>query len=81
MEMELRIRFYGRLADAIAPEIDLATGGCSIADLRSRIASHFPAVEAALGRSRACVGDRMVGDEQPIGDADTVEFLPPVSGG
>jgi molybdopterin converting factor small subunit len=81
MEMELRIRFYGRLADAIAPEIELATGGCSVADLRSRIVSDFPAVEATLRKSRACVGDRMAGDEQQLGDADMVEFLPPVSGG
>jgi molybdopterin converting factor small subunit len=81
MEMKLRIRFYGRLADAIAPEIERATGGCSIADLRSRIASGFPAAEATLGRSRACVGNRIAGDEQQVGDADLVEFLPPVSGG
>jgi molybdopterin converting factor small subunit len=81
MEMELRIRFYGRLADAIAPEIELATGGCSISDLRSRIASDFPAAEAMLDRSRACVGDCMAGDEQQVADADVVEFLPPVSGG
>jgi molybdopterin converting factor small subunit len=81
MEMELRIRFYGRLADAIAPEIELAGGGCSIADLRFRIACDFPAAEATLGRSRTCVGDRLVHDEQQVADADLVEFLPPVSGG
>jgi len=81
MEMELRIRFYGRLADAIAPEIELATGGCSISDLRSRIASDYPVVEATLGRSRACVGDSIAGEEQQVSDADVVEFLPPVSGG
>ena len=77
----MRIRFYGRLADAIAPEIELATGGCSISDLRARIASDYPAVEATLGRSRACVGDSIAGDEQRVSDADLVEFLPPVSGG
>ena len=81
MEMELRIRFYGRLADAIAPEIELATVPCSVADLRSRIVSDYPAAEATLGRSRACIGDSFVGNEQQIGNADTVEFLPPVSGG
>ena len=81
MEMELRIRFYGRLADAIAPEIELAAAGCSVGALRSRIAADFPAADAMLSRARACVGDRLVGDEQSIGDADTVEFLPPVSGG
>ncbi len=81
MEMELRIRFYGRLADVIAPQVELATGGCSIGDLRSRIVDDFPAAEAMLGRARACAGDRMVGDEQRIGDADTIDFLPPVSGG
>ena len=81
MEMELRIRFYGRLADVIAPEVQLATLGCTIGDLRSRIVNDFPAADAMLNRARACVGDRLVGDEQSIGEADTVEFLPPVSGG
>ena len=81
MEMELRIRFYGRLADAIAPEIELATGRCSIHDLRSRIVADFPAAEATLGRSRACIEDRLAGDEQQVSDGDVVEFLPPVSGG
>jgi hypothetical protein len=59
MEMELRIRFYGRLADAIAPEIELAVASCSVGDLRSRIATDFPAAEPVLSRSRACVADRL----------------------
>jgi len=79
--MELRIRFYGRLADAIAPEMELAAASCSVGELRNRILTDFPAVEATFRRSRACIADRMVGDEHPIRDADTVEFLPPVSGG
>ena len=81
MEMELRIRFYGRLADAIAPEVELPAGACSVGELRCRIAADFPGAQAMLGRARTCIGDRLVGDEQSIGDADTIEFLPPVSGG
>jgi len=81
MEMELRIRFYGRLADAIAPEIELLTADWSVGDLRSRIASEFPAAEAILSRSCACVEGGMVGDDQSISATDAVEFLPPVSGG
>lgn len=77
----MRIRFYGRLADAIAPEIELAAAGWSVGDLRSRVAADFPAAETMLCRSRACVAGRMVGDEHCIDDVESVDFLPPVSGG
>ena len=81
MEMELRIRFYGRLADVIAPEVEIAGGSCSVGELRCRITADFPAAQAMLGRARTCIGGRLVSDEQSIGDAETLEFLPPVSGG
>jgi molybdopterin converting factor small subunit len=32
-------------------------------------------------RARTCVGDRLVHDDHALSPADTVEFLPPVSGG
>ena len=61
MEMELRIRFYGRLADAIAPEVELPAGACSVGELRCRIAADFPGAQAMLGRARTCIGDCLVG--------------------
>ncbi len=78
------MRFYGRLADTVAREIEMdMPEGCSVADLREALAARYPQAEIILqsSRSRACVGDSLVGDDQLIANGETVEFMPPVSGG
>lgn len=80
----MRIVFYGRLAAAIGPTLDLdAHAGCSIAELRKRLMSEHPGAADALAGTRVltCVGGSLVRDEHVIGECDEVEFLPPVSGG
>ncbi len=79
-----RILFHGRLADVLGRDLEIATSqGCSIAELRTRIASHYPHAADALcnSRVRACVGDSIVADSYRIAPGDQVEFLAPVSGG
>jgi molybdopterin converting factor small subunit len=76
--------FYGRLADALGPELDLdAPSGCSVGELRSRIAAEHPDAAEAVGnkRVRACIGDTIVLDDRVVAPGERVEFLPPVSGG
>jgi molybdopterin converting factor small subunit len=75
------VRFYGRLADAIGPEIDLGAGGISVGEIRRMVAGEHSAAAAALGRSRALIGDCVVSDDRLVSDAERLEFLPPVSGG
>jgi molybdopterin converting factor small subunit len=80
----MKVRFYGRLAEAIGPELEVgAPPGCSVADLRDRLIAQRPDMEEVLRnrRAKACVADRLVPDDYPIGADETVEFLPPVSGG
>ena len=78
----MKVLLYGRLADAIGRDIEIeAGGGCSVAELRRRMAANHPAAADALRRSRAVIASAMVGDEHVIAPADQVEFLPPVSGG
>lgn len=78
----MRIRLYGRLADAIGPEIDLSdVAGCSVGEIRRRLAGRYVAASGILERSRALVAKRMAADDQTIGESDELEFLPPVSGG
>jgi len=78
----VKVRLYGRLADAIGPEIELPdVSGCSVAGLRERLAASHSAAAGALERSRALIGGSFVSDERKLADADLVEFLPPVSGG
>lgn len=83
-EHQTRIRFFGRLADALGPQIEMALSpDCSIADLRRQIAGDFPDGGPAIQsrRVRACVGDTVVAEDYRVGPGDEVEFIPPVSGG
>ena len=77
----MRIRLYGRLADAIAPEIERAAAGSTVGEVRRRLAADYAGAAQSLARSRALIADRVVGDGQPVCESDELEFLPPVSGG
>ena len=80
----MKVLFYGRLAEAIAPELEIdAPAGCSVAELRGRLAAAHPEAEGSLRdrRARACVGNSLVDDTYLLRSGDSVEFLPPVSGG
>jgi molybdopterin converting factor small subunit len=80
----MKITFYGRLADVVGRELDLLVEKpCTIARLRQRIATSFPAAAGLLEdrRVRACVMDELVPDDHRIEGTDAVEFLAPVSGG
>ena len=78
----MRIRFYGRLAEAIEPQVDVDTPQpCPVGDLRRRLARAYPAAAETLGRSRACIASVLVADDHQVSEPDEVEFLPPVSGG
>ena len=78
----MRILFYGRLAQAVDRQIEIDTPhGCTVADLRRRLAADHPAAADALKRSRACIGSAFVSDDHSLAAEDKVEFLPPVSGG
>ena len=80
----MRIRFYGQLGEKLGGEIDLAVppGTTTVADLRRLLAEMFPgSARDLLQRSRACMVDAIVAEEQALSAADVVEFFPPLSGG
>lgn len=80
----MRVVFYGRLVDLIGPELNLKLpAGCSVSELRDRLVTEHPQAEQALRNNRAktCVRETIVPDDHVLDAADTVEFLPPVSGG
>lgn len=80
----MKVLFYGRLAEALGAELDVGVdAGSSVAQLRDRLAADHPYVEDVLRsrRTRACVGDTLVPDDYRIVATDTLEFLPPLSGG
>lgn len=80
----MKVLFYGRLAEAIGPELEMdALPGSSVAELRDRLIAEHPDAGAVLRsrRARTCVGDTLVHDDYRLAAGDTLEFLPPVSGG
>jgi len=80
----LKVLFYGRLAEAIGPELEVVVSpGSSVADVRETLAAQHPDAAAVLRhkRSLSFVGDRLVRDDYRLVATDTIEFLPPVSGG
>ena len=79
-----RVVLYGRLAEILGREIDVAVEvPCSVAALRARIAADHRDAAGPLAdrRVRACVGNLVVGDDHPVGPSEEVELLAPVSGG
>ena len=80
----MRVLFYGRLAEALGRELEVrADPGWSVKQVRDLLAADYPAIEDVLrGKHvRNFVGDRMVLDDYRLNHGDTLEFLPPVSGG
>ena len=80
----MKIRFYGRLGDRLGQEVivDLLPGAETVAELRELLVGMFPHASSDLRqRSRACVADAFVLDDYRLGGAETVEFMPPLSGG
>lgn len=80
----MKVLFHGRLAEAIGRELDVTTSsGSSVAEVRDRILAEHPQARDMLqsGRGLTCVGDRLVREDYCLAAGDTLEFLPPVSGG
>ena len=78
----MKVLLYGRLAEAAGSQVELAVeAGCSVGEVRRRLAADHPAAADTFGRSRVFVAQSFVADEQIVSDADEIEFLPPVSGG
>lgn len=80
----MKIRFYGMLGEKLGAEIELdpPEGTDTILKLRAVLGEMFPNASADLKqRTRACVADSIVGENHMIAGDETVEFLPPLSGG
>lgn len=75
---------FGRLADVAGAEIRMDDcAGCTVAELRDRLARLYPDLGPALSKLgvRACVADVVVPETHQLTPDCEVEFLPAVSGG
>jgi sulfur-carrier protein len=81
----MKVQFFGRIGDRIGREVglDLPPDGCSVADLRSRLALLHPHAKADLMSPslRACVDETIATEDQIVSEGETVAFFPPLSGG
>lgn len=77
----MKVRFYGRLADALGRELELNVGEASVGEIRLSLTANHPKAAEALRRSRACVRNAIAEDRQLVCAQDDIEFLPPVCGG
>lgn len=81
----MRILFFGKLGAAIGPEIELDLGpeGCTVSELRARLAKALPQAANELSRptNRACIDQQLVQETARVRPGQEVAFLPPLSGG
>ena len=82
--MKTRILFFGRLAEQIGREreVDIPDDGCTVADLRRRLA-HDPDLQmlAPGGGMLASVDQQVVQDDAPVNPRQEIAFFSPLSGG
>lgn len=78
----MRVIFYGKLADAIAREVDFdLPSPVTVAELRAWLDHAFPGKGLGDRRVRACVAGTIVSDDAILPPDQPVEVLAPVSGG
>ncbi|MEA3029687.1 MAG: sulfur-carrier protein [Sphingomonadales bacterium] len=77
----MKILFFGRLGETIGREIhvDLPAEGCTIAELRARLAEAHGAL--AADTVRACIDREIVPETALVLPGHEVAFVPPLSGG
>jgi molybdopterin synthase sulfur carrier subunit len=81
----MRVQFFGRIGERIGreAEVEVPSGGCSVADLRRRLAELHPAAAADLlaPTLRACIDDEIAGEDGIVREGSDIAFFPPLSGG
>jgi molybdopterin synthase catalytic subunit len=80
--MRLRILFFGRLRELIAPElfVELPASAC-VADLWRHLRERYPALAPYDGAIAIAVNQAFASASTPLAPGDEVALLPPVSGG
>lgn len=82
--MSTQIRFFGSLADGMGREtkFEIPPEGCTVAELRRRLAERDEASAALLKPGiRASADQEMVRDEDRVAPGQEISFFPILSGG
>jgi molybdopterin converting factor small subunit len=78
----LRVLLFAGLAEAAGDRtLEIAWSGGTVADVRRAVVAGWPATAPLVARSVVAMGDRLVGDSEPVPAGAEIAILPPVSGG
>ena len=81
----MKILFFGGLAESLGRELelDVPDAGCTVAELRQRLADAMPqaAGKLASSRARACIDQAIVAETARVLPGHEIAFVPPLSGG
>jgi len=81
----VKILFFGSLGERIGRELDVALpeAGCTVAELRARLAEALPAAADLLTgpSARACIDREIAPEEALVLPGQEIAFIPPLSGG
>lgn len=77
--MQIKVLFYGVLADLTGTRIKTYTGVTSFGDLRLRLQDDFP--EITHYNYRYCHNRVIIDGEAELADGDSISLLPPFYGG
>ena len=77
----MKILLYGRLAEAIGREIEVAERVPTVGELRDLLIKSYPPAADILRRSRAVAANSLIGEDAPLSQIGIIELLPPVCGG
>ena len=81
----MKVLFFGRLAERAGREVefDLPEAGCTVAELRRRLAEALPAAADDLAKpsNRACIDRAIAAESAHVLPCHEVAFVPPLSGG
>ena len=82
--MNLRIRYFASIREALGPGESVATGAVTLGDLRDELIARGGAHAEALARGKAVrmALDQVMSDESSaLREGAEVAFFPPVTGG
>lgn len=82
--MIVQVLLFATLKDKVGAgkfSLDLALLTATVADVRTNLATRYPAAAANLGAAIAAVNEEYAFDADMVHDGDRVAFFPPVSGG
>lgn len=79
MFMNIKVLFYGVLAELTGTRIRTYTGISSFGDLRLRLQDDFP--EIVHYNFRYCLNKVLINGDASLSDGDEISLLPPFYGG